>query len=316
MRPFTETFKSHGLDITRFLPETLQVNMGKLCNQACLHCHVEAGPTRAENMEGETFERLLLLIKNSPFIKTVDLTGGAPELNPYFKKLVTTSRMLQMEVIDRCNLSVLFEPGQEDTALFLKENKVRVIASLPCYSKENVDAQRGKDVFEKSIRGLRLLNSLGYGSKDLVLDLVYNPIGPFLPPGQKKLEDKYRSELKELFGIDFNSLFTITNMPIKRFLDDLERNYKLNEYMELLVDSFNPASGESLMCRSLISIGWDGKIYDCDFNQMLEIPIGNKSKTIWDISSFEELSKEPIAFANHCYGCSAGEGSSCKGALV
>lgn len=316
MQSFTQTFKSHGFEITRVLPETLQVNMGKLCNQACLHCHVEAGPTRTEKMERETFERLLLLIKNSPFLKTIDLTGGAPELNPFFKTLVATSRSLGLEVIDRCNLTVLFEPGQEDTALFLKENKVRIIASLPCYSKENVDAQRGKDVFEKSIRGLRLLNSLGYGSFDLVLDLVYNPIGPFLPPAQKKLEEKYRIELKELFGIDFNRLFTITNMPIKRFLDDLRRNNKLQEYMELLVNSFSPASGESLMCRSLISIGWDGKIYDCDFNQMLEIPIGNKPKTIWDISSFDELCKEPIAFANHCYGCSAGEGSSCTGVLL
>lgn len=312
MQSFAQTFKSHGLEITRFLPETLQINLGKRCNQACLHCHVEAGPNRTENMDGETFERLLLLIKNSPTIKTIDITGGAPELNPYFKKLVQFSRELGLEIIDRCNLTVLFEPGQEDTALFLKENKVRIVASLPCYSKENVEAQRGKDVFDKSIRALRLLNSLGYGSSQLILDLVYNPSGPFLPPSQKKLQEKYKTELKELFGIEFNQLFTITNMPIKRFLDDLKRSNKLNEYMELLVNSFNPSSAQSVMCRSLISIGWDGKIYDCDFNQMLEMPIGN----IWEISSFEDLSKEPITFANHCFGCSAGEGSSCTGILI
>jgi len=263
-------------------------------------------------LDGETFERLLLLIKNSPTIKTIDITGGAPELNPYFKKLVKFSRELGLEIIDRCNLTVLFEPGQEDTALFLKENKVRIVASLPCYSKENVEAQRGKDVFDKSIRALRLLNSLGYGSSQLILDLVYNPIGPFLPPSQKKLQEKYKTELKELFGIEFNQLFTITNMPIKRFLDDLKRSNKLNEYMELLVNSFNPSSAQSVMCRSLISIGWDGKIYDCDFNQMLEMPIGN----IREISSFEDLTKEPITFANHCFGCSAGEGSSCTGTLI
>ncbi len=312
MQSFAQTFKSHGLEITRFLPDTLQINLGKRCNQACLHCHVEAGPNRTENMDGETFKRLFLLIKKSPTIKTIDITGGAPELNPYFKKLVQFSRELELEIIDRCNLTVLFEPGQEDTALFLKENKVRIIASLPCYSKENVEAQRGKDVFDKSIRALRLLNSLGYGTFGLILDLVYNPSGPFLPPSQKKLQEKYRTELKELFGIEFNQLFTITNMPIKRFLDDLKRSNKLNEYMELLVNSFNPSSAQSVMCRSLISIGWDGKIYDCDFNQMLEMPIGN----IWEISSFEDLSKEPITFANHCFGCSAGEGSSCTGTLI
>lgn len=312
MYSFTQTLEKNGLEITRFLPETLQINLGKLCNQACYHCHVGAGPNRTENMKGETFERLLQLVKNSPSIKIIDITGGAPELNPYFKELVKFSRQLEKNIINRCNLTVLFEPGQEDTAIFFKENGVRIIASLPCYTKENVEAQRGKDVFDKSIRALRLLNSLGYGNSELVLDLVYNPIGPFLPPSQKMLQEKYRSELKEIFGIEFNQLFTITNMPIKRFLDDLKRNNKLNEYMELLVNSFNLSSAQSVMCRSLLSIGWDGKIFDCDFNQMLDMQIGN----IWDISSFDEVSKVPITFANHCFGCTAGEGSSCTGAIL
>jgi radical SAM/Cys-rich protein len=218
-----------------------------------------------------------------------------------------------MEVIDRCNLTVLFEPAQEDTANFLKENCVRIIASLPCYLEENVDFQRGKDAFSKSIRGLRLLNSLGYGSSDLVLDLVFNPIGPFLPPSQDSLQEKYKINLWENFGIKFNQLFTITNMPIKRFLDDLKRNNKLEDYMELLINSFNPSAVNSIMCRSLISIGHDGKIYDCDFNQMLDLP---KSKTIWDITSFEEMVSGPITFGNHCFGCTAGEGSSCTGTLI
>lgn len=313
LNSFVEKLKDHHLNPVRTIPETLQINLGKLCNQACLHCHVEAGPTRTENMNGDTFERLEFLLKNSPFIKTVDITGGAPELNPYFKKLVLLSRHLGMEVIDRCNLTVLFEPGQEGTALFLKDNCVRIIASLPCYLEENVDFQRGKDAFSKSIRGLRLLNSLGYGSHDLVLDLVFNPIGPFLPPSQETLQEKYKIKLWENFGIKFNHLFTITNMPIKRFLDDLKRNNKLEDYMELLINSFNPSAVNSIMCRSLFSIGHDGKIYDCDFNQMLDLP---KSKTIWDINSFEEMMSEPITFANHCYGCSAGEGSSCTGSLT
>lgn len=312
MQSFVQVLKNNNLKITRFPLETLQINLGKLCNQACTHCHVEAGPNRTENMADETLEKILTLIKNSPSIKIIDITGGAPELNPYFKKLVESSRNSGKKIIDRCNLTILFEPGQEETALLLKKNKVRIIASLPCYSKENVEAQRGRDVFEKSIRALRMLNSLGYGSSDLVLDLVYNPIGPFLPPSQKKLEEKYRSELKELFGIKFNQLFTITNMPIKRFLEDLKRSNKLNEYMELLINSFNPTSAQSVMCRSLLSIGWDGKIYDCDFNQMLEMPIGN----IWDISTFDELVNKPINFANHCFGCCAGEGSSCTGTLI
>ncbi len=313
MRRISFESKVRNLNLTREKTEILQVNLGKLCNQSCLHCHVEAGPNRTENMNQRTIERLIFLLKNSTGIKTIDITGGAPELNPNFKKLVTMSKAMEMEVIDRSNLTILFEPGQKDLAFFLAENKVRIIASLPCYLEDNVNAQRGKNVFTKSINAIRLLNSIGYGSEDLVLDLVFNPLGPNLPPSQKKLEELFKVELGKNFGIKFNSLFTITNMPIKRFLDDLKRINKLEEYMELLINSFNPESVKGVMCRSLISVGYDGKIYDCDFNQMLEIPL---KKNIWEISSLDEIQKESIIFGEHCFGCTAGEGSSCRGALV
>ena len=310
---FNHTLKNNRINLQRGRSTTLQINLGKLCNQSCSHCHVEAGPLRTENMDRKTVDRIFSLLRNSPTIETVDLTGGAPELNPHFIDLIKFCRNLGLQVIDRCNLTVLTEPGQENTAQFFKENGVRVIASLPCYSKENVEKQRGKGVFDKSIKALKLLNSLGYGNGSLQLDLVYNPSGPFLPPSQKKLEEAYHLELRELFGIEFNQLFTITNMPIKRFLDDLISQEKYEDYMNLLVNSFNLKNLDHLMCRSLISIGWDGKIYDCDFNQMVEMPL---LKSIWEISSFEELISEKIQFANHCYGCSAGEGSSCNGALI
>jgi radical SAM/Cys-rich protein len=274
---------------------------------------VEASPKRTEKMNWETAERIIYLLEKSPSIKTVDLTGGAPELNSFFKPLVFKSRYLGKEVIDRCNLTVFFEPGQEETPFFLKENGVRIIASLPCYLEENVDKQRGKEVFLKSIRALRLLNSLGYGSPDLILDLVFNPSGPNLPPSQEILEEKYKKELWENFGIKFNKLFTITNMPIKRFLQDLRKNHNYDDYMELLISNFNPDTTKTLMCRSLISVGYDGKIYDCDFNQMLDM---KRIYNIWDISSFEEISDDPISFANHCFGCTAGSGSSCTGSLT
>lgn len=315
---FRQTLRDNGLSITRNPMEILQINVGKLCDLSCVHCHVEAGPKRTEIMERKTVERIIELLQNSEGIKTVDLTGGAPELNPHFRYLVQTSRALDKEVIDRCNLTILFRKGQEETARFLRENRVHVIASLPCYSKENVESQRGHGVFDKSIEGLRLLNNLGYGKEgsDLKLDLIYNPLGAFLPPPQARLEAEYKKELKELFGIEFNRLFTITNMPIKRFYDLLERQGKLQSYMELLVENFNPHAALGVMCRNLVSISWDGRIYDCDFNQMLEIPLGEKKRSIWDIASFEELSKEGVHFANHCYGCTAGAGSSCSGALI
>lgn len=318
MIPFQEMLRRQRIDPGRRKTGTLQVNVGRLCDIACLHCHVEAGPLRKEIMDRRTAERVLHLLSMSPAIRTVDLTGGAPEMNPHFRFLVKESRRLGKEIIDRCNLTVFFEPGQEETPHFLREHRVQIIASLPCYTKGNVDQQRGRGVFDKSIRALNLLNDLGYGreGKGLTLHLVYNPLGPFLPLPQEELEDDYKRELKDQFGIEFNHLFTITNMPIRRFLHQLEREGQLEEYMDLLVSSFNPAAAGDVMCRDLISIGWDGQIYDCDFNQMLEIPLGGRRRTIWEIESFDQLDSEKIAFDDHCYGCTAGAGSSCGGALV
>lgn len=318
MKPFQQSIRDFGLKIDRTPVEILQVNIGRLCNQACHHCHVEAGPKRTENMVGDTVNRVIELLEKSKTIHTVDITGGAPELNPHFRKLVSAVRRLGKKVIDRCNLTVLYEPGQEETAYFLKENEVQIVASLPCYSKENVEKQRGRGVFDKSVEALKLFNSLGYGKQNtgLVLDLVYNPTGPFLPPAQEKLERDYKAELKELFGIEFNHLFTITNMPIKRFLHDLERAGKLTEYMELLANSFNPSAAQGVMCRNLVSVSWDGELFDCDFNQMLELPLGAGRATLWEISSFDDLNGKSITLANHCYACTAGAGSSCGGALT
>ena len=318
MKTFTESLSAAGLLLNRTPVEVLQVNIGRLCNLACHHCHVEAGPNRTENMESATVDRVISLLENSETVHTIDLTGGAPEINPHFRRLVIAARKLNKQVIDRCNLTVLYEPGQEETAYFLKENGVHIVASLPCYSKKNVEQQRGRGVFDKSIEALKLFNKLGYGKIDpnLKLDLVYNPTGPFLPPSQEKLKRDYKAELKELFDIEFNELLTITNMPIKRFLKDLERSGKLSEYMELLANSFNPTAAMGIMCRSLISVAWNGEIFDCDFNQMVELPLGAGRKTVWDLNSFKELEDKQITFANHCYACTAGAGSSCGGALV
>ena len=319
---FEETLRKNKMELTRKTLEVFQVNVGKLCNQACLHCHVEAGPKRTEIMDKRTVDRVLELLSTTPSIHTVDITGGAPELNPHFRYFVSELRGMKREepiaIIDRCNLTALFEKGQETTAQFLCDERVQVVASLPCYSKENVDKQRGNGVFDKSIRALKLLNELGYGKSNsgLQLHLVYNPLGAFLPPEQMELEKDYKEELKNLFGIEFNRLYTITNMPIKRFLRDLERAGKLQEYMDLLVSSFNTHAALGVMCRSLVSVGWDGQLYDCDFNQMLEIPLAWKKRTIWDIERLDELTRESIALGNHCYGCTAGAGSSCGGALV
>ena len=317
-RTFQEVLHHQKIKLPRQALETLQINLGLFCNQACLHCHVEAGPNRGEQMNEATAIRIIELLKRSPGISSVDLTGGAPELNPNFRKLVLESKALGKKVMDRCNLTVFWEAGQEDMPEFLKEQHVKIIASLPCYSKENVDQQRGEGVFQKSIEALRMLNRLGYGKADsaLELDLIYNPLGPFLPPDQNQLEATYRMELLENFGIVFNHLYTITNMPIKRFKWDLIRQHKLSEYISLLVNHFNPRAAEAVMCRSLISISWDGKIYDCDFNQMLGLPLGGFAKSLWDISCFDELSSQEIFFGDHCFGCTAGSGSSCGGATV
>tara|TARA_Y100000780_G_scaffold232580_1_gene267278 strand:- start:55429 stop:56505 length:1077 start_codon:yes stop_codon:yes gene_type:complete len=315
---FSETMRENSLNLKRNRVSTLQVNIGKLCNQACHHCHVESSPTRTENMSMNTVERLIELVENNPAIKLIDITGGAPEMNPNFRYFVKSLRKLGKEVIVRCNLTILFEPGQEDTALFFRDQRLHIVASLPCYSKENVDAQRGRGVFNKSVEALRILNGLGYGKEGsgLKLDLVYNPGGAFLPPSQASLQEEYKKRLKEEIDVEFNELFTITNMPIKRFLDDLEKQGKLEEYMQVLVDNFNPMAAKNLMCRDLVSIGYDGKIYDCDFNQMLEIPQSGAEKNIWNIRSLAEFDFKDFATENHCYGCTAGAGSSCGGATT
>lgn len=317
---FSAKLKSCQMSLSRTQLSTVQINIGKLCNQACLHCHVDAGPNKLrENMAEATVDRLIGLLEKSPSVKTVDITGGAPELNPYFRKLVTACRQLGLRVIDRCNLTVLFEPGQEDTVAFLAANSVEVVASLPCYSSDNVEAQRGDGVFDKSIRGLQWLNEVGYGREGsgLILNLVYNPNGAFLPPAQETLREDYKVVLRRDFGIEFNDLYTITNMPIKRFLFDLKRSGKYEGYMSLLEGHFNPEAVAGLMCRSYVSISWDGKLYDCDFNQMLAMPIAKTEfPTLWDLSSFADLDAGPIAVGNHCYGCTAGAGSSCGGSLA
>lgn len=315
---FSHTLRAHGLTLPRTKLEILQVNVGKLCDLACNHCHVEAGPKRTEIMRARTVERILELLAHAASVHTVDLTGGAPEMNPHFRTLVREARALGKQVIDRCNLTVLFRSGQEDTARFLAEQGVKVVASLPCYSKANVEEQRGRHVFDPSIRALQNLNALGYGRADsgLELDLVYNPIGASLPPPQEKLEADYRRELDARFGIAFNRLFTITNMPIKRFLHLLDRDGRHEEYMQNLLGAFNPAAAQHVMCRNLLSVSWDGQLYDCDFNQALELPLAGRRCTLWDIRDLAEIERGPIAFADHCYGCTAGAGSSCGGALL
>lgn len=313
---FADTLRHYDITLKRTQVTTLQINIGKLCNQACHHCHVEAGPTRAENMQQETVERLLALLDASAGVHTVDITGGAPEMNPHFRFFVQELRKRNIQVIDRCNLTVLLLVGQQDTAQFLADNHIDVVASLPCYMEENVDTQRGKHVFAQSIKALRMLNALGYGKKDshLTLNLVYNPVGTHLPPAQATLEQDYKKYLGERYGIVFNNLFTITNMPIKRYLHMLRREQKEAEYMQLLVDNFNPQSVASVMCTSMVSVGWDGTLYDCDFNQMLDMPLGDRP-TIWDIDSLTDVGSE-IALGQHCFGCTAGAGSSCGGALL
>ena len=320
-QPFTERLRQEGgLPLKRVELGTVQINLGKLCNQACLHCHVDAGPKRTEIMAPQTAELALELIRAAE-ARTVDLTGGAPELNPSFRFLVEQNRQDGRHVLDRCNLTVLFEPGQEDLTEFLAAHQVEIFASLPCYSEENVTAQRGHGVYEKSIHALRQLNALGYGraGSGLVLNLVYNSVGAHLPPPQKNLEADYKRELGERFGLTFNSLVTITNMPIARFAHSLERDGKLTEYMELLAQTFNPATLESLMCRHLVSVSWDGYLYDCDFNQMLDLRLGNGTPLRLGEHSADSLVRQligrDIRLDAHCYGCTAGAGSSCGGAL-
>jgi radical SAM/Cys-rich protein len=299
--------------------ETLQVNVGYKCNQTCVHCHVNAGPTRTEVMERETVSEVIAYLGASG-IKTLDITGGAPELNPHFRSLVLAARNLGVHVMDRCNLTVLEQPGQEDTAQFLAMNQVEVVASLPCYLEENVDAQRGKGVFEGSLRALKTLNGLGYGKPGagLVLNLVYNPQGPSLPPAQEKLEADYHRHLAEKYGVVFDRLYVLANMPIQRFGSMLVSQGRFEEYIELLKNAYQPRNLESVMCRSLISVDWRGYVYDCDFNQMLGLPLtyrGRPRVHLRDLTG-ADLTNNSIVVKDHCYGCTAGQGSSCGGALV
>jgi radical SAM/Cys-rich protein len=297
--------------------ETLQLNITKKCNQACVHCHVNAGSTRTEEMTLEVIHRILELLDRDNSIKTVDITGGAPELHPHFRYLVKELKLRGKKIINRCNLTVLLLPGQESTAEFLAENKITIIASLPCYLEENVDYQRGNSVYEKSIRALKILNSLGYGKKDsgLILNLVYNPSGDILPGNQKELELDYKRVLKEKYNIEFNHLLTITNMPINRFADQLEKSGKLQSYYDLLKANFNYKAADKIMCKSQVSVGYDGTLYDCDFNQALALPVLSDKNTVWNINDFTEISNT-ILYGSHCYGCTAGNGSSCQGTLA
>lgn len=308
----------------------LQLNIALYCNQACNHCHVEASPRRkGEMMDKETADRCLHLLANSPSVHTLDLTGGAPELCPEFRYLVTQARKMRsdLKIIDRCNLTVLLEPGFEDMVEFLVENKVDIIASLPCYTTKNVNLQRGSGVFDRSIRALNMLNGAGYGKEGtgLEMDLVYNPLGGYLPPPQAELELKYKEELWDNFGIEFNKLFCITNMPIKRFVDFLSRRGELEDYIELLIRNYNVYTMDNLMCRDVLSVNWKGELFDCDFNQQLDIslpgvkrkhPEKGKAPTIWDIESADALKSNVIAVDNHCFGCTSGMGSSCQGVVA
>lgn len=314
---FATLLDAHGLRLERDgPPSVLQVNLGKFCNQACHHCHVDAGPQRTERMAPATAARVLELLARSPAVATVDLTGGAPELNPVFRTLVSGARRLGREVIDRSNLTVLTEPGQEDTAEFLAREGVHVIASLPCYTAENVERQRGRGVFPRSLEGLRRLNAQGYGAgTGLRLDLVYNPLGPTLPPDAAALEPRYREELARL-GIRFDRLLVMTNLPLHRFRHALERDGRLEEYLALLEARFNPETVPRLMCRALLSVSWDGRLYDCDFHQMSETPLAGGPSDLWAIEDFSAVGRRPVTTRDYCLGCSAGRGSSCGGTLA
>ena len=313
---FSSHLARHRVPFARRRPEILQINVGKLCNLTCTHCHVNAGPKRQEIITRATIDRIVEWLAPTD-IPTVDLTGGAPEMIPDFRHLISELKRQGRHVIDRCNLTILLEPGCEGLAKFLRDHRVEIVASMPCYSAENVNAQRGDGVFDASIAALKMLNSLGYGVRDeLPLHLVYNPVGASLPGDEAALEADYKRELAAHFDIRFQRLYTITNMPIARFSSWLRREGKLDEYMETLVAAFNPASVDRLMCRHTISVGWRGEVYDCDFNQQLGMHLGNGTPLfIWDLdpATFAEYA---IRTADHCFGCTAGAGSSCGGALV
>ena len=318
---FQRRLAEHGvIELRAVEVSTLQVNMGKRCNLACHHCHVDAGPNRTEEMSLENVELVLDLLRRHP-IDTLDITGGAPEINAHFRYLAAEANEVCRHVIDRSNLTIFFEPDHEDLPEFLAEHGIDVVASLPCYQMENVDKQRGAGVFDASIRALQTLNSLGYGKPEtgLILNLVYNPLGAYLPPPQEQLERDFKRELTDRFSIRFNHLYTITNMPISRFRHDLERSGRLADYLNLLEASFNPKTIEGLMCRSLVSVSWDGYLFDCDFNQMLHMPVNHPGAPgpnhIRDFDRFL-LSRRTIRTDAHCFGCTAGAGSSCSGVVA
>lgn len=314
---FHDTLEKNGLPVLRSAGvEILQVNVGKMCNMTCRHCHVDAGPDRREIMTRATIDHCLRVIRELD-IKTVDLTGGAPEMNPDFRYFVTEARKLDCHVIDRCNLTILLANGYTDLPEFLAENQVEVVASLPCYLEENCDSQRGSGAFQKSLKAIRRLNEVGYGQPGtkLTLSLVFNPVGTSLPPSQTELEKQYKKVLWDEYQLRFNRLFTITNMPISRYLEDLLEQGKLESYMEMLVNAFNPAIVSGVMCRNTLSVSWDGRLFDCDFNQMLEMPL-----TEGQPQSISELNAASIPYrkivtGRHCFGCTAGAGSGCGGAI-
>ena len=320
MDRFAQTLRKHQLPLRHTRTAVLQVNVGKLCNLTCVHCHVNAGPKRREIMTRETIDRIIDWLSLTE-IPALDITGGAPEMIPDFRYFIERVGNLEprRKIIDRCNLTILLEPQYDGLAEFLTERKVEIIASMPCYTPDNVNAQRGEGVFEGSIKALQLLNRLGYGTReDLPLHLVYNPVGPFLPGPQPELEADYKRELSQHFGIRFNRLYTITNLPIARFASYLRHNNQLAEYMELLINAFNPATIEGLMCRNTLSVGWRGEVYDCDFNQQLKMQWRDAQGAklfLWDIDP-EQIDDREIMTGDHCFGCTAGAGSSCGGALV
>ena len=313
---FDEKLAAYGIELRAAKIDTLQVNLGKLCNQACKHCHVDAGPKRTEIMTRETIAAVIDVVRRFQ-LPTLDITGGAPELNPWFRYLVTEAWRLGAHVLVRHNLTVMFEPGQDDLAEFFREHAVEVVSSLPYFLEQQTDSQRGMGVFQKSITALRRLNAVGYGvmGTDLVVNLVYNPVGAFLPPAQAALERDFRRELRSRYEIAFNRLYTITNMPIKRFLDYLRRSGNEVRYLRKLVEAFNPETIDGLMCRNLLSVDWTGRLYDCDFNQMLEMGVAPElPQTIWDLDP-NRFARRRIMTGPHCFGCTAGAGSSCGGAV-
>ena len=313
---FDDVLGQYGLGpLTRAPLQELQINVGKRCNQACNHCHVDAGPKRTEIMSWQTMDKIITWADQAAIGK-VDITGGAPELNPHYRDLVDAFIAKHVAITARCNLTVIFEPDQEDLPQWYAERQVRLVCSLPCYTEDTVDAQRGKGVFDKSIRALRALNAQGYGiDPELKLDLVYNPGGAFLPPAQAQLEADYHKFLFNDFGIRFHKLLTLTNLPISRFAHYLKQTGQEDDYRQLLLESFNPCTVSGLMCRHLISVDWTGRVYDCDFNQMLELPMPGGQRYLWELDP-KQLAGAPIRVARHCFGCTAGAGSSCGGALV